>query len=208
MSRVGGTPTIARWLNPLLGTVLLLVAGLDLALLGGIGWAAWHKAALSEQWLQMRQEDRLLESGTQREAQELEAAITASRGRSVRVASVFPSDADAARYLTELRSQATALGITIIDLGPGTVPPTNVPQRRFTIRARGSWPQLVEYVRLAAQTALPTSRIEDVVLRLQGDECELSFDLMITVRPLDASVVSDYAEPGVPALSTAWPRQE
>ena len=171
-------PTSLAWLSSLLGLALLLVAILDITLVIGVGWMTWRRATLSEYWLRIRQEDQ--EQGNQREARDLEASIaTAEQSISVTLRA-FPGDADVARYLSTLRTEAAALGVTIHDLSPRA---TAAPWRRFAVRAQGPWVQLVAFLHRLAQTSLPTARLEDVALESRGEQAELTLEIQILTQP-------------------------
>ena len=184
MGRLSRYP-VARWLNPLLGVALILVAGLDITLLAGIGWSAWQRASLSEQWLRMREEDRLQPWGSHLEARELRELIATSQRNIASSLGAFPTEADLARHVAELRTQAANLGLEPIEVSQQPAEPGLAPARRLGVQARGSWPQLVALLTFAAQTALPTARIEEVALAGQAKQAELCFELIVVIRPAD-----------------------
>lgn len=170
-------------LNSLLGMVLVLVTGLDIVMLGAVGWATWQRASLSERCFRMDQEDPLQLQGVQREARELRALIAASQESISEALRAFPGDGDLARYLSNLRLEAEAMGLLVTELSPQATQPAAVPVRRFVFRARGSWVSLQRFLAQLAQRPLPTARIEEVSLRQQGALAELSFELVVHVRP-------------------------
>jgi Tfp pilus assembly protein PilO len=189
-------------LNSMLGTILLLVAGLDILLLGMIGWATWQRATLSEHHFQMRREDAVQMQGRQREAQELRALIGTTREAIAGTVATFPSDADVARYVSYLHSAAAASGAYVMELSPQPAPLAPVPVRRFTVRARGSWSSLLQFMAYVVQASLPTSRLEQVSLQQEGQQADLSFELWVAVRP---SAVLSHSNPGDPNAAAPRP---
>lgn len=192
----------ALWLNALLGLALLLVAGLDVALLGGIGWAAWQRATLSEKWLRMREDDRLQLSGDQREVRELRSFVATAQGNVAAILQTFPTDADVARYLASLRAAAVAQGVLITDLSPQAGEPGAPLARRFAVRLEGSWLRLVGFLTEVAQTSLSTARLEDVALYEEGGQAELSFELVVVTRAAGPPVSESHPDSRATALAT------
>ena len=198
-------PTGLAWLSSLLGLALLLVALLDITLVIGVGWMVWRRATLSEYWLRIRQEDQVQEHGNQREARDLEASI-ATAEQSINVTlRAFPGDADVARYLSALRTEAAALGVTIHDLSPRA---TTASLRRYAIRAQGPWVQLVAFLNRLAQTSLLTTRLEDVALESRGEQAELTLELEILSQPPNPLALQDPANPMATASRRGSWREE
>jgi Tfp pilus assembly protein PilO len=179
------TPHARRglWLNSLLAVVLLLVAGLDMLLLGLVGWTTWQRATLSERHLQMQREDPVQLEATQLEARELREFIASSREAASATLNAFPSDTDVARQVASLRDIAATLSITIAELSPRATQSARVPIRRFTVRAHGDWDALCRFVNYIAQTFPSTCRLEGLRLEGGSGQAEASFELSIAVRP-------------------------
>lgn len=179
------TPHTPRelWLSSLLAIVLLLVAGLDVLLLGLVGWATWQRATLSERHVQMQREDPVQLQATQLEALELRAFIASSREAASATLQVFPSDTDVARQIAGMQDVAATLGIAITELSPRATQSATVPIRRFTVRAQGDWESLCRFVTYIAQTFPGTCRLEELRQEERGAKAEVSFALSVAVRP-------------------------
>lgn len=186
-----------------LGVILLLVAALDITLLLGIGWSAWQKASLSERWLRMCQEDQRFGLSAQGEVAELRSHIANTRENILSTLPSLPSIGDIAAYLSDLPGRANLLGLTIVELSPLpdalTAPPVSgpwsfagrnsgLPVHRFKLCVRGPWPQLVLFFKQAAQAAPPTAWFEQVDLRQQGGQGDLSIEIWVLARPTDPLV--------------------
>jgi Tfp pilus assembly protein PilO len=182
-------------LNSLLGMVLILVAALDMVVLGGIGWATWQKARLSEYLLQMGQEDPQQFHGAQQEARDLRILISTSRESMAAALRSLPDDADLARYVSGLRPAAEAMGITVTELSPQAAQFGVAPVRRFAVRAKGTWADLQRFLGHITQTSPATCRLEELSLREQGATPELSLELVALVRPPGSLDAGESGEP-------------
>jgi Tfp pilus assembly protein PilO len=182
---MSATPHTPRgfWVNSLLAVVLLLTAGLDVLLLGLVGWATWQRATLSERQFQMQKEDAVQLEASQLEARELRAFIASSREAAAATLEAFPSDADVARQVAGMHDIAATLGIAITELSPLATRSGTVPLRRFTVRAQGDWDSLCRFVTYIAQTFPSTCRLEELRLEGPGAQAKMSFELSIAVRP-------------------------
>ncbi len=186
-ARSGSTPL----LNALLGALLVLVAVVDIVVLGGIGWAAWQRATLSEHRNRMRREDPFAMADAQREAHQLQALISTSRESISGTLQAFPGDSELAHYLASLPAQATEMGVAITELSPRPSLPSAIPVRRFVLRARGPWTSMVRFCAHVAQNTLPTERIEEVTLRREGDQGNLTCELLVATHPAYAPQASN-----------------
>jgi hypothetical protein len=177
------------WLSPLLGLVLLVIAGTDLALCGGIGWEATQRAALSQQLVALR----ALEQGPLRSPQgqvnELGVQAGASEERRSTGLSVLPSHDEIVVLLARLRSDAEAQGLRIVELNALASTPATVPAYRFLVRAQGNWPQLLAFLLQAADACdRPAACLEEVRLQADAvDQGEITFQLTVLARPAAAS---------------------
>lgn len=183
MSPSTATRSRPLWLGPLLAAVLLLVAGLDILLLGLIGWGAWQRATLSERYYRMQQEHPVPLEASQFEAQQLRDLIASSREVAAATLQALPTDTDVARHVTSLHAAAAVLGVTITELSPRPTRAGDVPIRRFAVQARGDWDALCQLVTYIAQTFPPACQIEGMQLDRQGAQAEIRFELSIAVRP-------------------------
>jgi hypothetical protein len=181
--------------------VLILTAGLDLVMLGIIGWAVWQRATLSEIWHRMRQEDTLQLQGPQREAAELREMIAFARASVSGTLQNLPTDADVARYVTGLRAHAWGTGVSIVELDVRPSTAGGIPLRRYGVRVQGEWVRLMQFLTRVVETCPPTARLDSLTLREGTGRSELSFELVVAVRP-QAPLVSRRAPP-LPALSAA-----
>lgn len=186
-----------RFVNSLLGVVLILAAGLDILLLGLIGWAAWDRATLADQVQRMAHEDTSQLPSSQAEAQQLRTLIAASREAISSSMDMLPSDTEIGRSITDLTSTAAKLGITITELSPQPNRPADFPARRFALRARGGWSTLQQFLVHTTQ-ALPNCQLEGLAIRRNGDRSEVEFNLIIAARPLDTMQLAPAADPGAP----------
>lgn len=194
-------PRPAPLVNSLLGMVLVLTAGLDLVMLGIIGWAVWQRATLSETWHRMRQEDTLQLQGEQREAAELREAIALARASVSGTLQTLPTDADLARYVAGLRVHAWGTGVSIVELDVRPSTAGGIPLRRYGVRVQGEWARLVQFLTRVVETCPSTARLENLTLRAGTGPSELSFELVVAVRP-QAPLISRRI-PRPPALSAA-----
>ncbi|MDI7277162.1 MAG: hypothetical protein QME94_14395 [Anaerolineae bacterium] len=197
-------PRPAPLLNSLLGVILLLVAALDLLMLGIIGWAVWQRSTLSEVRFRMRQEDAIQLRGAQREAEDLRQIIAIGRASISDTLQAFPTEADVARYVSGLRTHAWATGVSIVELDVRPAVPGAIPLRRFGLRVRGEWGRLLQFLNRVAQSCPSTGRLESLSLLQDQDGSELSFELVVAVRP-EAPLA---ARTGPDTESTAWRAHE
>lgn len=205
MSANGANRGYPQMLNSLLGMVLILVAALDVVVLGGIGWATWQKARLSECLLQMDQEDPQQLPGAQQEARDLRVLIATSRESMAAALRSLPDDADLASYVSSLRPAAEAMGITVTELSPRAAQPGVAPVRRFVVRAKGTWAGLQLFLGLVTQTSPATCRLEELSLREQGATAELSLELVALVRPPGSLDAGESGEPNTgTSPGTGW----
>ena len=178
-----GQRRASPWLTALFGVALLTVAALDIALLGTIGWTVWRRASLADQWQSIRDEDNLRLAGVAGEASLLRTGIGRAQERIALAREALPSDAELARYVANLRTEAALMGVTINEITPQPMPPSGIPVRRFTIHAQGYWLQLLGFVSEVSQAPLSTARIDNVTISSGATADTLSFDLIVVVRP-------------------------
>jgi hypothetical protein len=165
-------------LNSILGMALVTVAGVNILLLGGIGWTAWERAGLGERWADLRQ---ALPAGWD-EAGLLSEQTGSAESGTLAARRGLVSDAVIARYIAALRAEAAACGATVINLSAQPAPAGILPRRIFLFKAEGSAPQLLSLLKWVAQTAPWPARIEDVSLLVEGGRAELSLRLLIAVQ--------------------------
>lgn len=173
------TPRPAPLVNSLLGMAVVVAAGLNILLLGMIGWAAWERATLSEMWDTLRHSQPLAGE----ESAALLDLLSGTESSAAEAVTTLPTDADVARLVAALRDQAAASAVTIANLSAEPVPAVALPQRVFLIRAQGNPAQLLGLVTWTAKTAPRAARIEDVSLTADDSGASITFRLRVVVRP-------------------------
>ncbi len=177
------SPRPAPLVNSLLGMVLILVAALDLVMLAMIGWAVWRRSTLAEIRFRMRQEDVIQLQDPQREALALREMIALARASISGTLEVIPTDTDVARYVSGLRAHAWGTGVAITELDVRPSIAGAIPVRRYGVRVQGEWSRLTQFLTRVVETCPSTARVEHLTLREGPAESELSFELMVAVRP-------------------------
>ncbi len=176
MSTGKGRPALP--VNSLLGMALLVAAGLNILLVAGIGWAAWERATLSQAWDDLRTFGPLAEP----EAAALLDLIAGTESALSEVTAALPTDADVARFVAALRTEAAAAGVAVTNLSAEPAPAGPLPRRLFLVEAEGDASRLLALLTWTAQQAPRAARIEEVTLTAEGTPPTLSFRLLTVVR--------------------------
>ncbi|MCL6431199.1 MAG: hypothetical protein K6V36_10125 [Anaerolineae bacterium] len=178
-----GSPRPAPLVNSLLGMVLILVAALDLLMLAMIGWAVWRRSTLAEVRFRMHQEDVTQLQDPQKEALALREMIALARESISGTLEAIPTDTDVARYVSGLRAHAWGTGVSIVELDVRPSIAGGIPVRRYGVRVQGEWSRLTQFLTRVAETCPSTARVEQLTLRQGPSHSELSFELVVAVRP-------------------------
>ncbi len=208
MSAASGRPPAAPLLRSVLGTTLVVVAVLELILIGGIGFTAWERATWSERWVRVQQRGAVPAQGSAGEAQELRALIAASRQATSAVQATLVTDADLARFLLVVRAQAIGLGIEITELSPQPTGPTMVPMRRFVLRGDGDWSQTVRLLAAVVGTLPAGACLDELALAREEGRSRISFELLALVRPASPPTSIGGPRPQLVALAQGTRHQE
>ncbi len=168
----------APLLNSLLGMAIIVAAGINILFLAAIGWAAWERATLSEAW------EALLDTGplAAEEAAALLDLLAGTEGSLAALSATLPTDADIARFVAALQSEAATANISITNLSVEAAPAGPLPRRVFLLRAQGAGPRLLAFLTWTARSAPGSARIEDVTFTADDAGASLSFRLLIAVR--------------------------
>lgn len=181
MQRILHRPT--PLLSSLLGMAIVLAVLLDLSSLAAIGATAWQRSILSERLVRLQSSARQELSPAQLEARLLSQEIGAARERILATCQAFQTDSDWARFVADIRPQATALGIEIVALAPLPTQTTPVPCRRYGLRAKGPWDSLHTLLERLAEQLPPATHLDAVTLSRQDDVAELYLELVAYIAP-------------------------
>jgi len=174
MSRHVGAQERPALLNALLGTALVVAAGLDIVLLVEIGRAAWQRATLSQRW------QAILPDSTQ--AQLLREAASATQSANDLLATL-PTEEDVAVLIASLPTQAAARRVAVTQLCLQAPAVAALPERSFLLTAQGAEADLVTFLVWLADTMPRGSRLSHVSLCMANAPPTLELTLAIPARP-------------------------